>query len=1091
MAFFLSCSNRVESLQQQLSALLCEAPLADPFQKEIIVVPSAAIKRWLNLQIATQQGVAANIDYPLPASWIWHLATRAAGPAATPLTVEDPLSREQAAWRIFGALPRLLERPEFAELQHYLHEDASDVKRWQLAERIADVFDRYQYYRPDWIRAWSHPATVPAAHAAQIPPWQPLLWRALLSECEGLHRVALLDRLMTVLSGTDACAIAALQLPERLSCFALSSMPALFVQVFCALAAHVDIHFFQHSPTDQYWADLRSKKAQARQRVQNPLLPAMEEAGNELLASWGRQGQAFQDQLLNHDLLDAVQWEDYQKPDADTLLHRLQRDILTLSDTSQSVAVDGSVRISICHSPLRECQVLHDQLLQALAEDPTLAPEDILVIVPEISRYAPGIEAVFRRDANASRPFIPWNLSDITVVDEHPLVRTFFQLLALPMSRFTFSEVLSVVEVPRVASTWGLDGEAQEELHALLRAAQVRWGLHPQHKTFLQLPPVAQNTWAHALERLLAAYALGDDALWQGIAPQPGATGNRALALGRFMNLLEVLEYWSRELQRSRSASQWQLALNRLLDQLFGSSAEEEDRVQQIRDELAELQAQAGEQLLSNALLSLYLEERLSTRTVHNRFFSGGVSFCGMRPMRSLPFRVICVLGMNDTAFPRRDSAPAFDAMAAQPRAGDPRKADEDRYLLLETLLCARQALYVSYTGRSLNDNSVCQPSVLLREMLDFIDSHYRPADASGGTMSQRITRVQPMQAFSWRHFHHDGPTGAVPGHDAWWCQVAQALQTHGHTTEVAAPAWPTASLDAAQDLGGTIELTRLIRFLEHPVKAFFNMGLRVYLQDGEQAEDEEVFALTGLASWKVGQALVEHWLLGDTASRDLQISLEAQGMLPHGSQAALAFAQTEEKLQNLWSRLADWRGAAMQIRNIDVTVPVPGAPEGELRLQAQISHCYSGHGLLHCTSSKLKGKYVLRLWLEHLALCATGQLLDGEISVLHCADGSMCFARLESAQARQLLADCLGLYLQGMCRPLPLFPKTSFVFCSAGLYKAQQEWEGNELYAGDCEDPYLRLAMRGCAGSPVALEEHQQLAQRIYGAALAAQWTP
>ncbi len=1085
MGFWLSCSNRVESLQQQLCARLQESPLRDPFQAEFILVPGNAMRRWLGLQIAMEHGVAANIEFPLPAAWIWQVAARAHSLDPTMAPSEDPLSREQAAWHIFAALPALLPTAGFEELSRYLRDDTSEVKRWQLAQRIADVFDRYQYYRPDWIRAWSRPGSPVMPPGAPYPLWQPVLWRVLVARCGGAHRVALLDQLLQVLETAQPQAIAALQLPARLSCFALSSLPALFVQVFKALSAHIDIHFYQHSPTDQYWADLRSKKSLARQRLAAPQTAALLETGNELLASWGRQGQAFQDQLLDHDLLDAVTWEDYRQPGTDSLLHQLQSDMLGLEQGVCTRDPDSSLQISICHSPLRECQVLHDHLLQRLADDASLKPEDILVIVPEISRYAPAIDAVFRRDSHESRPFIPWNLSDITVVDEHPLIRVFFALLALPAARFSFSEVLSIIEVPRVASTWGLDSVAQQELQALLQAAQARWGLHAAHKAALQLPATQQNTWAHALERLLAAYALGDDDLWQGIAPQAGATGNRAVMLGRFMDLLEVLAFWSQALQRPRGARQWQLDLNRLLDQLFGQADEQEDRVQQIRDEIAQLQALAGDQVLSAALLSQCLEERLGTRSVHNRFFSGGVSFCGMRPMRSLPFKLICVLGMQDAAFPRRDSAPSFDAMTLQPRAGDPRKADEDRYLLLETLLCAREALYLSYTGRSLTDNSECQPSVLLRELLDCIDAHYIPRHGGDAPMSACITRIQPMQAFSWRHFQADQAQRVTAGHDAWWCLVAQSLHATPERTALL-PAWPNTRLEPLSEPVTHVDLTQLRRFLEHPVKGFFNTRLRVHLPEDEAAEDEEVFTLRGLASWKVGQALVDHWMQGDDAVQVLQQRLTAEGLLPHGSQAALAFTQVQDRMQDLWARLSHWRSVPAQRRHVSLSLTVAGAPQDVLPLHALIPHCHPGLGLLHCTSAKFKPKYALRLWLEHLALCATEQLPPGEHSVLHCGDDSLCLLPLPSAQARQWLADYLALYLQGLCRPLPLFPTASYALSSKGPAQAHKAWEGDPS-RGDAEDPYLQLAMRGCEGAPIELPEHQALAQQVYGRLLAA----
>src|SRR5690606_5736544 len=439
--------------------------------------------------------------------------------------------------------------------------------------------------------------------------------------------------------------------------------------------------------TDVYWADLRSARAIERLRLERPREVDYYDTGNDLLTSWGRQGQAFQDLLLSSDMLESVEHEAFADAGEDSLLHRIQQDMLTLHDDGATVTPDDSLRVAVCHSALRECQLLHDQILHWISADETLKPEDILVMVPEISRYAPFVESAFRADDSHSRPFIPWNLSDITVADEHPLVRMFLELLALPSWRFTFSQISAVLDVPELLENFGIDPPMKDEIVQLLHDSGVRWGLDPEHRQALDLPGTAQNTWRHGLDRLLAGYALGEVPMWNGIAPLPGAGGGRGMALGRFCRILERLDWWRQQLQRSRPASQWLETLNALLHEMFGSTRDEDDRLQQIRDVIGELDSVAGDGEISLALLRHWLTDNLGTRTVSNRFFSGGVTFCGMKPMRSVPFRVICVLGMNDLAFPRREDNVSFDAMARQWQAGDPRKGDEDRYLLLETVL--------------------------------------------------------------------------------------------------------------------------------------------------------------------------------------------------------------------------------------------------------------------------------------------------------------------------------------------------------------------------------------------------------------------
>ncbi|MGH6821117.1 MAG: hypothetical protein ACREDU_09680, partial [Methylocella sp.] len=365
---------------------------------------------------------------------------------------------------------------------------------------------------------------------------------------------------------------------------------------------------------------------------------------------------------------------------------------------------------------------MHDNLLAILDADATLRPEDILVMVPEIGRFAPYIEAVFGKAENELRPFIPWNLSDITIAEEHSLLAAFLRIVSLPESRFTQSEILSLLDLPEVAQRFELDAEAVETIHELTRRANVRWGIDAIHKLRFKLPAIEDNTWHQAGRRFFAGYALGSEDCWNDIAPIAAVEGEKAVLIGRFWQLLQSLFDCREELLVERSGMDWQIYLNALLDRFF--SEDESGEIQPIRDALDELHQATSQGLLSRQLVLYWLRQYLSETTRSGRYFSGGVTFCGMRPMRSLPFRVICLIGMNERAFPRRVQKAEFDLMTQNWNPGDPSRGDEDRYLLLETLLCARQILYISYTGRDPRDNSVREPSVLVKELLDFIDRY-------------------------------------------------------------------------------------------------------------------------------------------------------------------------------------------------------------------------------------------------------------------------------------------------------------------------------------------------------------------------------
>jgi len=1086
-------SNRVESLLDVMAEQIRRRPLASPFEAEILVVPSPAMARWTRLELARKQGVAAHYDSLQPASFVWQLARRQLGG----LPDSDPLERDALTWKIFALLPALLAEPPFKALRHYLREDDSGVMCLQLAQRIADVFDRYQYYRPELIQKWDNKAGADAEEG-----WQALLWRRIKQDLEsqGLqHRVAIMQELITRLSAQGQNQDQS-NLPERVSIFAVSSLPPLFIQVFLALAQRIEISFYLHSPTDQFWTDLVSQKQMARLRLEKPDEAELWEVANPLLASWGRQGQSLQDLLLQHDT-EMQEIDVFIPPGTDHILDRLQMDLFELKggrpeEGREMITADDSVQLHICHSAQRECQVLHDRLLAMLDSGRPgaidgLRPEDILVMVPEISNYAPYIEAAFEQTPGDDRPFIPWNLSDTTIRDEHPLVQVFFALLDLANSRFSQSDVLSFLDVPEVACQFGLDKQALGRVREWIEQTRVNWGLDGAHKSRLGLPRTEENSWAQAEQRLFGGYALDARDLFGNIAPLPGIDSAGGEILGRFWRLLSLLQDYSRRLVKDRSAFGWQKFLGRMLNDFFGDQNDEDGRLQKIRDALADFAEQAGnvKDPLSIELAKHWMDVQLGTESRHGRYFSGGVTFCGMLPMRSLPFKVICLLGMNDSAFPGRSQYTEFDLMRRHWRPGDPRKGDEDRYLFLETMLCARQCLYISYTGRDIRKNSERQPSVLVRELMDYIDQRY--CVESVGTESKTSTKLScthPLQPFSPRNY-----AGDRRSYDPYWCRVARSVTTSTLPAVGTAPLlWNDTALSLAADSMQQVTLSQLLRFVRHPVRYFAQTRLQLYLHDEQAGEDDEIFELDALQVYLLKRRVLEDELNG----RELSVRrLAAEGALPHGPAAGAIWAKTTAELSALRERIAPFVPERAEPRLIQLALLTSEGTKFEL--SGQIRHFYPGMGVLHATPGRLKGRDILSIWIEHLA-CRAMEIEDHPASFLHGATESFeVTAEISPVQARELLSRFLQHYWAGLQRPLLILPKASYDFVKTEqsgsradpFNAARKAWNGNEYQGipGDKNDAYIQLVRRGMDGSPLDHPDFVSLARDFYVTPLSA----
>ncbi len=475
-----------------------------PLAVERLLVPNGGMAKWLRYEVAATQGIAAQIACDSPAVFLRNLAR----------IVLDPMPRAQAkAWdkdrlelRLVELLPGLLANPAFEPVSQYLADTRDPCRLYRLSRRLAELFDRYLLWRPDWILAWEEGRRATGT-PEEIHPWQPLLWCALRdavrADCpQALHHAALVRELEAALRGGRERS----PLPPRVTGFGIGAFTPGLLQVLHALAARIDVALYVFNPCEAYWNDLVSPREHARQRVHDPARAALSDIGNPLLASWGRLGREQLGLLLSEEEAD-LQWVGAARND-ETLLQVLQNDILTLRDRDRLFtppADDHSVIFAETHSRIREIEVLHDALLHLFQRMSGLEPRDVVVMAPAIEEYAGAIEAVFGEISDERR--IPWTIADRAALAGDTAARAFLHLLTLPESRFGANEMLGLLSVPAIARRFGIDAEELEDLRDRVLASGVRRGLDESGSAGPG-PALERNTWRFGLRRLLLGIAL-------------------------------------------------------------------------------------------------------------------------------------------------------------------------------------------------------------------------------------------------------------------------------------------------------------------------------------------------------------------------------------------------------------------------------------------------------------------------------------------------------------------------------------------------------------------------------------------------------
>ena len=1036
---YLHQSNRLENLFDELCFILAE-PLSDPLAAERIVVQNQGMARWLSRMIALRTGIAANIQFPLPARFMWEIF-------ASQLDLVDDIhdfDRSVLLWRVLGLLPDMSGEESFRPVSGYLQDNFDGRKAYQLADRISDLFDQYLVYRPDMLLKWE---------GGSEDGWQAVLWRKLAGEGT-MHRARLVQEFRKVCRGGK---LNPSNLQGRVCLFGISSIAPVYLELIDGISAVMDIHLMHLSPCRDYWVDITSDREMARKRAswrkRNRVdVSEYYQEGNPLLASLGTVGREFAHQIVE---LEIHESERYSRSDDGSLLGLLQNDILELSDRTEQddrhVTIkddDRSVQFHICHSPFREVEVLHDRLLELFEWYPDLLPGEILVMAPDVETYAPAVSAVF--GAAGGERAIPWSLADRSFRDEQPVAKAFLALLDLPANRVTAFEALSLLETPAILSRFNVQEDELDQIRSWVRESGIRWGFDAGHRHQFNLEMSDLHSWSFGLDRLLLGYMCGSGSdLYRGIAPSSSVSGGDAHLLGQLATFIETLQTWHTRLADDRTAAEWGNLLQQLLEDFFAPSGSEadEDFLIFLRETIADLSSQchqAGYQgIMSRTVVKNWFEQTLSSSSTGQPFLSGWVMFCNMVPMRSVPFKIICLLGMNDTDYPRSQKPIPFDLMADPPWIGDRNRRNDDCYLFLEALLSARDVLYISWSGRDQRDNSVRPSSVVVSGLRDYIRQAFI---VHSGSICEKLTVEHSLQPFSRRCF--DGSPGTASYAGEWLPTRNQA-----ESMFLAQP------LPEPDDDWRKVDITRLIRFWSHPVRFFLQerLGLRLW-EENDFLEEKEPFSVDNLQRYLLVQGCVDAQLAGTGQDEHFERIL-AEGELPHGSFGLNLYSECARVSEKFVTQISPYIAEPVNSVEIDYRL-------GLFNLTGWLENLYSV-GCVSYRASTLNAKDLLSLWIRHLVL----NLLDsevGELKSFHVArDRTVCLRPVEdAAKELQVLLD---LYWQGLCEPLHFFPATSFAWIDA-LRKgkgregkaAESSWNSSLYYHGEGEDLAYQIALKG-----------------------------
>ncbi|MFZ9207778.1 MAG: exodeoxyribonuclease V subunit gamma [Sediminibacterium sp.] len=991
MSINLNVSNSLQPLSHLLAHEL-KATAQDPFVKQWIVTQTEGMNSWLKQTIAKQNGIAANINFCKPNDIITEIYRKSLRSGNSIVNSED------IRWCIYG----LLNHPDFLNTytnisNYYI---GNDIKRIALSDELADLFDQYQIYRHDIIEIWNEKVS----NGEAPDTWQMWLWMNVKIKLGSGYedRVQMANSLVSALTNPEVQASVKRNIPT-LHLFGIAVITPYYLRIFQALAQFIDIHLYLVNPCPEHmWMDYSSeqqitkllrKRNKHRKEVDHLLV------GNDLLLNWGKIIKESFKLLMDKDDFVNVYNDDFALPidNTETLLKKIQYDIYNNSKKEERLVLtnsdvkDGSITINGAYTPVREVEILHNYLVELVdKKKEPLAPKDIVVLVSDIELYAPFIHSVF---SNSKYEF-KYNIADESYAAGNNLFTAIQEILTIDAQSFKVEAVLKLLESPYIRNRFKIKDE--ETLRTAARQAGIIFSMEGR-----TADDTRYVSWEYGLKKIMYGICMsGDPEINDGqdaFIPLDTAEGSEAIERVRLLYFVKMLKHKLDDRNQTRTISEWDEYLQSFVEDMIFQAGDKDDedytKLVQFTEHMAILEKDANVEISFEVFRHSFLQ-RLDMEKKAGSFAKGGITFCSLVPMRSIPFKVVAMLGMDFDKFPRKETALSFSIINEEPKPGDRNVKNNDKHLFLETLMSAQAYLYISYVGANPKDGSKLPASSLVDELIDYVARGIEP-DANGLNKDTDVLRkewvtLHPLHSFSSRYKLNNG--------------LVSYLDESHYQTKITIATKPANPKLFAMDV---VDINEIARFLQNPARQYLQKQFNVYYHDDEVLlKDHELFELDHLTKWAFQDNVMA---MNDSEIDDYYESIKKSGKLPLSKMGKAMMDLIVEDIEDLRKRL------------IDVTNGLPKTPIdiqfhlGDTLITGKVDTIYGNRFINVCNSGD-QLKYLLKAFVIYLGIIANG---DTDIEFVFIpkklkTNAILAAGKISQADAIAILNQYLGYFKEG-----------------------------------------------------------------------------
>ncbi len=1007
---------------------------SNPFRAKEIIIENSAQADWLTFEIAKHFGVAFNLKFTFINDFFKTILE----------TFEKNIdlnyySKHNLQWRIIKILQN---NPNINEILSLYLEDNNPAKLFQISKLIAQLFYQYQIFRPDLIIDWNKNIF---KLDTKNDHWQFKIWQEIKKDINFTDYSEIILQFLRYENNFEK-----INLPKTLNIFGIFYLPPIFLKLLEKLSSNSSINLYIFNPCPQeYWFDLKTEKEKLKKQNYFDLSTAeinYEETKNSLLTYLGKTGREFLDSLFNlSNLSEEDLTQDYTEINNNTLLKLLQKDILTLEDANFIDRIkipiktqDYSLEIHSCHNILRELEVLKDYLFKLFSQDQSLTPQDIFVLTPNITEYAPYIEAIFTKIAPKT-PYFEFSICDLKLLNENKFINLFLKILQFKNENFKITKILELLDNTIIQHAFGFNLNSLQIIKNWLKETDIKYGLNKNKN------PATENTWENGLQRLLLSFALTQEknefylehGYFSNLLPTKTIEGDNSILLGNFIYFLDQLNNLYLSIKNQENISNWQEILFYIIDEFIKPSDDFLNEVVILKNLILGLTNKETNLIkyanftskISLDLLLFYLQDQLTEMGYNKPFFRRGITFGNINSLAGIPNKIICVLGLNQNIFPQKPLKTSFDLLTKYPLKGDLNYHDLDKYHFLLTLLSAETNLYLSYIGQNQTDLSLIPSSPIITELKKYLQANF--IDENNQDIVEKVCFSEKLFGFNPAYFQKNTKSASFSLENY---QIAQNLQNNDVKIKKNNLSKPDSKFQF-------LNLSDFLNFFQNPIKFFFEKRLNIYLTNyNDELTDTPYFEIPYFKKKIMFQESIPLLFQNFSPEKIYQVYF-LKNFLPPKDLGKHSFTVFYEEILEYFQ----------EIKNITPNLSFSNI-EGVISINSFSINCYfenfTNNKLINYTYSKNKAKNFTSAWLKHLLI--NYLLKDSISSYIIISEYNKIktyqFSPIEPDTAKKYLENLLSFYWQGLQNPLPFFPRLSLLYTENQLKYKNEEENINEI---------------------------------------------